>query len=377
LATVGIIANPASGKDIRRLVALGLTVDNNEKVNIVRRALTGLHAAGVDEVVFMPDYFAIGRKAVDGLHLDLPTSILDMRVRGTQQDSTDAARLMAEMGVGCIITIGGDGTNRAVAKTCGDVPLVPISTGTNNVFPFMIEGTLAGLAAGVIARGLVPVEEVTGRTKRLDIVRDGETIDIALIDAVVYDDVFVASRAIWDVSKVRAMVLTRAEASNIGMSSIGGDLRCAERGMEYGVAIRLGKGPIQVTAPIAPGLIDQVTITAYRLLAVGDSVEVIDKPSLLALDGEREISVQPEMQVSIRLSDRGPLVVDMGKALHEAAQSNAFTRALWPVSDRARVFTNRTCLLLEGRVCLTPCVEVMEKEYPPALAGLRPSQEGA
>jgi len=115
LATVGIIANPASGKDIRRLVALGLTVDNNEKVNVVRRILTGLHASGVDQVVFMPDYFAIGRKALDGLHLDLPASILDMRVRGTQQDSTDAARIMAEMGCGCIVTLGGDGTNRAVS----------------------------------------------------------------------------------------------------------------------------------------------------------------------------------------------------------------------------------------------------------------------
>ena len=62
MTTVGIIPNPASGKDIRRLVALGLTVDNNEKVNIVRRVLLGLQSAGVDEVVIMPDYFAIGRR---------------------------------------------------------------------------------------------------------------------------------------------------------------------------------------------------------------------------------------------------------------------------------------------------------------------------
>lgn len=357
MTTVGIIANPASGKDIRRLVALGLTVDNNEKVNIVRRVLIGLQAAGVDQVVFMPDYFAIGRKAVEGLHLDLPVSILEMRMRGNQQDSTDAARLMAEMGVGCIITLGGDGTNRAVAKACGDVPLVPISTGTNNVFPFMIEGTLAGLAAGVVARRVRPVEEVTWRTKRLDILRNGEPIDIALIDVVVYDDRFLASRAIWDVSKVRAMVLARAEASNIGLSSVGGNLYCAERSAQCGVALRLGKGPVQVTAPIAPGLIEPVAITAYRVLAVGESVEVIDKPSLLALDGEREIEIEPEMQVSIRLSDRGPLVVDVSKALHEAAQSNVFTRM------DGQMATNRACLLLETRVCLTPCIEIMEKEF--------------
>ena len=46
-ALVGIIANPASGKDIRRLVAHGSTFDNNEKINIVRRVLLGLDAAGV------------------------------------------------------------------------------------------------------------------------------------------------------------------------------------------------------------------------------------------------------------------------------------------------------------------------------------------
>jgi predicted polyphosphate/ATP-dependent NAD kinase len=33
LKPVGIIANPASGKDIRRLVAYGSVFDNNEKVN--------------------------------------------------------------------------------------------------------------------------------------------------------------------------------------------------------------------------------------------------------------------------------------------------------------------------------------------------------
>jgi TPP-dependent pyruvate/acetoin dehydrogenase alpha subunit len=34
LKPVGIIANPASGKDNRRLVAYGSVFDNNEKVNI-------------------------------------------------------------------------------------------------------------------------------------------------------------------------------------------------------------------------------------------------------------------------------------------------------------------------------------------------------
>ena len=169
---------------------------------------------------------------------------------------------MAEMGVGCIVTLGGDGTNRAVSKGCGDVPLVPISTGTNNVFPYMIEGTLAGLAAGVVARKLSPLGDVAKRTKRLEILRDGEMIDLALIDVVVSDDIFIGSRAIWDVTKVRTIILSRSEPSNIGLSSVGGNLFCAELDEYHGVHLEVGDGKMHVTAPIAPGLIDQVGIRA-------------------------------------------------------------------------------------------------------------------
>ncbi|MFQ5813834.1 MAG: ATP-NAD kinase family protein [Anaerolineae bacterium] len=353
MTTVGIIANPASGKDIRRLVAHGSVFDNNEKVNILRRVLLGLHAIGVEQVVFMPDYFAIGLKALDGVKQAPSSSLLDMRVRGTQQDSTDAARLMAEMGVGCIITLGGDGTNRAVAKTCGDTPLVPISTGTNNVFPFMVESTVAGLAAGIVAKGIVDAEDVTLPTKRLEVLRDGEVVDIALVDVVVYDDFFIASRAIWDVSKVKEIVLSRSEPSNIGFSSVGGGLYCAESNSNHGVYLQLGQGTVEVTAPIAPGLIDRVGITGFRLLSIGDEVELTYKPSILALDGEREVEVRGDTRVSVQLSDKGPRVVDIGKALHEASKVNFFT------SPGAGNEPAETCLIFESRVCLTPCISCL------------------
>ena len=44
---VGIIANPASGKDIRRLIASGTVVTNQEKINIVVRMLKAMDALGV------------------------------------------------------------------------------------------------------------------------------------------------------------------------------------------------------------------------------------------------------------------------------------------------------------------------------------------
>ncbi|HLB49868.1 MAG TPA: NAD(+)/NADH kinase, partial [Anaerolineales bacterium] len=239
MTTVGIIANPASGKDIRRLIAHGSVFDNQEKVSIVRRVMLGLQAVGVDEVVFMPDYFGIGQRALDGVQLDLRVSTLEMRIQANQDDSTLAAEMMRERGVGAIVTLGGDGTNRVVAKSVGDVPIMPISTGTNNVFPQMIEGTVAGLAAGLVARRVLPLEETTQRQLRLEVRRDGQMLDIALVDVVVYADEFIGSRAVWDMSKVREIVLTQASPSNIGLSSIGGGVYCARLDRQHGVYIRL------------------------------------------------------------------------------------------------------------------------------------------
>ena len=43
---VGIVANPASGRDIRRLVSGASVFDNAEKGSMILRVLTGLGAVG-------------------------------------------------------------------------------------------------------------------------------------------------------------------------------------------------------------------------------------------------------------------------------------------------------------------------------------------
>ena len=220
MSAVGIIANPASGRDIRRLVAHGSVFGNDEKVRLVRRALVGLDAVGVQEALVMPDSFGIGHRSLDGLHADIRVRVLDMRVHWEQEDSTRAARLMADAGVGCIIVLGGDGTNRVVARGCGDVPLVSVSTGTNNVFPSMLEGTVAGMAAGLVANGAVPLVEVALRRKRLEVWVDGEFRDLALVDVAVSHDPFVGARALWDASQLVEVVLTCAIPGSIGLSAL-------------------------------------------------------------------------------------------------------------------------------------------------------------
>lgn len=331
--TVGIIANPSSGKDIRRLVARGSVFDNNEKIAIVRRVLIGLDAVGVERALFMPDYFSIVPRALDGLDVHLAASALPLAMHADQRDSRLAAELLAEAEVGCIITLGGDGTNRVVSKGCGMVPLVPISTGTNNVFPSLVEGTLAGLAAGLLATGVVG-EEVVRPNRRLDVLVDGEVMDLALVDVAFSRERFVGSRAIWDPAAVRELVLATAEPGSIGLSAIGAHLDPIAHDVPEGLYIRLADPPAHgrpaeppkttVVAPIAPGLVAAVGIRASRRIAVGEEVTLEEAAGSLALDGERELVLRPPERASVRLSPDGPRVLDVRGALAAAANRGAF-----------------------------------------------------
>ncbi len=325
-ALVGIIANPASGRDIRRLVAYGTVFDNNEKMAIVRRVLLGLEAVGITQVAYMPEReFGIVSRAIDGITERQQASTLQafplsMPVLATSADSTRAAQLLTAMGAGCIITLGGDGTNRAVARGCGDVPLVPISTGTNNVFPSFLEGTIAGMAAGLVAGGQAGKNAVH-RVPRLAVYVNGEEIESALVDVVLSSMTFVGSRAIWDLTTVSEVVLSRVAPATIGMSALGGALLDGATNVveQPGMHIRLGDGGSQVLVALAPGLIDWVDVTEYRRLAINDAVRFPPGTGTVALDGEREIELSPKTAVEVQLCADGPFVVNVPAALEGAA----------------------------------------------------------
>jgi len=322
---VGIIANPASGKDIRRLVAYGSVFDNQEKVRILRRVLIGLAAVGVERICYMQDYFGIVDRALSRIDIKVPISALDFKLTGTQEDTIQAAQIMAAEGVACIVTLGGDGTNRAVVKGNASVPLLPISTGTNNVFPDMVEGTIAGLAAGLVAKRLVPLSEVASTHTRLEVILDGKMVDLALVDALVYDSVFVGSRAVWDMDKVRTVFLNRAEPENIGISSIGGQIHPVGPADPMGLCLELGGNGRAVIAPVAPGMIREVLVSAQSVMQIGEEFKIRLTPSVLALDGEREVEIRQGQQAAIRLGEAGPTVVDVTQTMKAAMQRNIFT----------------------------------------------------
>ena len=324
MSTVGIIANPAAGKDIRRLVAHGRFVSNQEKVNTLRRILTGLDAVGVERVVMMPESAMLGRAAVEDAGLGLDLRLVEMTVFDDERDSTRAAELMSEMGVGCLVTLGGDGTNRAVARGLGDIPLLAVSTGTNNVFPAMVEGTVAGLAAGVVACHLVEADTVTEPHGRLEVHVDGALRDIALVDVAISTEAFVGARALWDIEKVHEIILVAAKADSIGLSAIGAQLDPDSGQDGRGRYIRIGPGDTKVAAPIAPGLVAPVPVAEWRPMALGESVEISLRPCTVALDGERSFSLNARQRGHCTLSDRGPRVVSVEKTLREAARRGVF-----------------------------------------------------
>ena len=139
MASIGVIANPASGKDIRRLVSYATTIDNNEKVNICKRIVLAAQGMGIDEVFFMPDTFMIGYAVQDSLESDgvlsAKISHLDFEIEATLADTVMAARMMEEAGAGCIVVLGGDGTSRAAAKGISSTPMLSISPARTTSIP--------------------------------------------------------------------------------------------------------------------------------------------------------------------------------------------------------------------------------------------------
>ena len=321
---VGIIANPAAGKDIRRLVAQGRFVTNQEKVNILRRVLAGIESVGVRRVVFMPDMDGLGHGSLDGVAKSLSVEFVDILVTNKEIDSTRAAEAMQGQGVGCLVTLGGDGTNRAVAKGAGDIPIIPISTGTNNVFPQMIEGTVAGIAAGVVASGAADLEQVTGRSTVLEVSIDGTVRDLALVDVAVSTHRFIGARALWDIDTISELFLARTDADAIGLSAIGARLSPSDGSERSAVHVTIGQGGETVDAPIAPGMVTTVPVAGWKVMGVGEGVDIGLRPCTIALDGERALSVGAEQSAGITLREDGPLVVDVEAAIREATRVGVF-----------------------------------------------------
>lgn len=328
--SVGIIPNPASGSDIRRLVALGTVFGTQDKINIVQRILVGLLGVGINVCYLMPDAYHIGEAALSRLPNQLrdwqnKVKIIDIQVENCAEDSINAAQQMNKLGVACIIVLGGDGTSRVVAKGCGSTPILPISTGTNNVIPYLVEGTVAGMAAGFVAHHPELIPEISYRSKWLNICMDGKSKDIALVDIAILNGQVIGSKAIWRPEDLYGAIFTRAEAKTTGITSLAGFFTSLSPLEKRGLYLRFGEPVVcRINAPLAPGLITSIGIQEKRDIYIGDYVSISGPDKILALDGEREILVGINQTAEIYIQADGPYVIDIYKALKLAAKRGFF-----------------------------------------------------
>lgn len=253
-AVAGIVANPASERDIQSL-------------------RSALRVAGVGRVMVWTDAG---------------------KIIGT-------VRRMVDAGASVLICLGNATMMRAAAAACGDVPLLMLPAGGAD------ESAVAGLAAGLVATGRVGGDAVR-RTKRVEVAGD-----FALIDAASCRDRFVGARAIWDPQKVQALVLARAEPWSVGLSAIGGALCPVTTDDPCGLWVELGSGGRVVSVPVAPGLVLPVPVRRWRRLDLEEPVPLGEGPGTIALDGERELGV--DGATAARVTRSGPWLVDIREAL--------------------------------------------------------------
>jgi predicted polyphosphate/ATP-dependent NAD kinase len=314
--SVGLVANPHAGKDVRRLVTHASPTSDAAKIGIVRRAGIGAIEGGATRLVMAPDVKHLTRRALDGLGTRAEVVELDMWVEGRPTDTVRAAALLRDHDVDVVLALGGDGTSRDIAKGWLDAPLIAISTGTNNVFPRQIEATVAGMAAGAVASGRVPMADVSSVSDVIHVtLADGRT-DLALVDVALLAERFVGSRAVWDPASLREMVACIAEPASVGLSAVAAAILPLPRRCEGGVAVGFGTGRV-VRAPIAPGTFADLAVRSARWIGPGETVSWTG-PGVLAFDGERDLVLTETMRAELVVRRDGPRVIDIDRAMQLA-----------------------------------------------------------
>ena len=301
---VGLIANPASSKDIRRLTGLARVVDVEEKANLVARLLVGLAAAPNVAVLAVDDQAGLVRRAVRlAGDRGAPVGYLEVEVEGSEADTRLGAAMLKVSGARALVTIGGDGTVRAAAEGWPEAPLVPVAAGTNNAFALTEEPTVIGFATALAVTGddraFVPTTAIAVQTTKGDAV--------AVIDAVVVRDHWIGAGAIVSPDQLVEAYVTSSRRTAVGIASISAALGPLARG--YARRIAFG-GSTVVRAVFGPGVVLDIPVADFDDLPHGSEAPLLESAGLVALDGERRL---PAAGGLVRVI-AGPRVLDLEMA---------------------------------------------------------------
>lgn len=282
---LGLIVNPVSSKDIRRLVALGRVVDVEEKANLVARLLAGVAGGPPARVLALDDHGGVARRGLRlaGWRAD-QVSWLPVPVTGTEADTVAAAAALREADAALVVLVGGDGTARAAVEGWPEIPLLMLPAGTNNAFAPSVEPTVAGLAAAHAGRP--DVAQASFRRRPVLVVdADGQPAR-AVVDAVGTTDRWGGARALWRPADLVEAMVTRADPGTVGMAGAAatlGPLR-ADRVRH----LRFGPGrPIR--AVFGPGLVVDLSVAEATDVPPGRRIAFHPRVGVVALDGERRV----------------------------------------------------------------------------------------
>lgn len=336
MSRIGLIVNPAAGRDVRRLTGGASVVDDYSKRRVAECVLDGLTAAlDPPSVGVMPETAGIAADIVDGAPEGVDVETIDAPVEGSAADTRRAAARFRE-DADAVVVLGGDGTTRDAALELGEVPLVSVSTGTNNVVPSPVDGTVAGAAAALVASGAVEPAEATDRHGMVEARIDaptGEKRVTGLASVEVSDRSFVGTRALIDPADLRGGVVVCAHPAAIGLSGVAGCVCPLAPDADGGASLRLADpedAVRTVRAIVAPGMASSIGVAEHRRLGWGEPVPFDVDDGVIGADGERELELV-DARVEVATIPDGPRLVDVNRTLETAASTGALLR------DRAAI----------------------------------------
>ncbi len=320
MSKLGLVVNPMSGRDVRRLAARATNMTHEAKRDIVARVAAGADAMGVEEIFITNEPFRISSMALEHMALTARVRTVKHKLDNDARDTERTMQAFIEAGCTTFVSLGGDGTNRAIVRSAAalqkDIDLVPLSTGTNNVFPVLVEPTVAGVVAGLNALGrLDEATRIKARVKVLHVSHEGGT-DVGLIDAVLLRRDHVGNFLPFDPERIELVMLSRAEPNSIGMSPIGGLIAPVYAEDDAGLLVSVGGGQ-EVVVPVSPGLFKPVKIKDVTPLAFDVAVP-FRGPGVIALDGDRDIKLKAGSNAAVTLRRDGPYVIDVEAAMRWA-----------------------------------------------------------
>jgi hypothetical protein len=302
---VGLIANPTSSKDIRRLTMLARVIDVEEKANLVARLLVGLGPEPAIEVLGIKDRAGLLERAVGLAGPSAPpVDFIPIDIEGSEDDTRRAAAYLAANGASALITVGGDGTVRAAAEGWPQAPLVPVAAGTNNAFALTDEPSVVGLATALaVSSGRSPFRPTTALQ-----VTTTEGSALAVIDAVAVRTHWTGAGAIWEPAELVEGLVTTSRRTAVGIASVSAAFGPLAPG--HVRHLRFG-GDERVRSVFGPGLVLDVPVRSHVDLPVGGEVELSRDAGVVALDGERRL-LADDARVGVV---EGPRVLDLEEAL--------------------------------------------------------------